>query len=88
MANIFFENMEKFKYFEMTVSNQNLIPKELRKNLIRVILATIQFRTLSSLLLSKSVKIKNTQNYNFACSIVWCETWSVSLREEHKLKVF
>jgi hypothetical protein len=25
---------------------------------------------------------------NFACCFVWCETWSLTLREEHRLRVF
>jgi len=30
----------------------------------------------------------NIQNYNFACHFVWvCETWSLTLREEHRLRV-
>jgi hypothetical protein len=28
------------------------------------------------------------QDYNFACGSVWCETWSLTLREEHRLRVF
>jgi hypothetical protein len=28
------------------------------------------------------------QNYNFACDLVWVETWSLTLREEHKLRVY
>jgi hypothetical protein len=41
-------------------------------------LATIQSRTLSFHLLSKNVKIR----------IYGCETWSLTLREEHRLRVF
>jgi hypothetical protein len=28
------------------------------------------------------------KDYNFACDSVWCETWSLTLREEHRLRVF
>jgi len=28
------------------------------------------------------------QNYNFACFLYGCETWSLTLREERKLSVF
>jgi hypothetical protein len=27
------------------------------------------------------------EKFNFACSLYGCETWSVTLREEHKLRV-
>jgi hypothetical protein len=33
-------------------------------------------------------KNRNIQDYNFACGSVWCETWSLTLREEHRLRVF
>jgi hypothetical protein len=28
------------------------------------------------------------QNYNFACGFYGCETWSLTLRKEHRLRVF
>jgi hypothetical protein len=31
---------------------------------------------------------KIPSNYNFACGSVWCETWSLTLREGHRLRVF
>jgi hypothetical protein len=30
----------------------------------------------------------NIQDCNFACGSVWFETWSLTLREEHRLRVF
>jgi hypothetical protein len=35
-------------------------------------------------------KFKNSdiRNYNFACSLYRCETWSLILREERRLRVF
>jgi hypothetical protein len=36
----------------------------------------------------KKSKNENLQDYNFACDFVWCETWSLTLREEHRLRVF
>jgi hypothetical protein len=30
----------------------------------------------------------NTQDYNFAVVLYGCETWSLILREEHKLRMF
>jgi hypothetical protein len=41
---------------------------------------------LSSRLLSKNINI--IQNYNFAVVLYGCETWSLPLREEHRLRVF
>jgi hypothetical protein len=28
------------------------------------------------------------QGYNFACFLYGCETWSLTLREDHRLRVF
>ena len=28
------------------------------------------------------------QNYNFACCFYGCETWSLTLKEEHRLSLF
>jgi hypothetical protein len=36
----------------------------------------------------KKSKNENIQVYNFACDFVWVETWSLTLREEHGLRVF
>ena len=41
---------------------------------------------LSSNLQYKIVKIK--MNYNLACYLYGCETWSLTLREERRLRVF
>jgi hypothetical protein len=51
-------------------------------------LATIQFRILSSCLLSKNVKIKIYKTPILPVVLYGCETWSMTLREEHKLRVF
>jgi hypothetical protein len=60
--------------------------RKLRARYFLVMFATISLRNLlSSRLLPKNVRIK-THNYNFACSFVW--TWSLTLKEEHRLRVF
>jgi hypothetical protein len=50
-------------------------------------LANIQFRTF---VFSSGVykrKNLNVQNYKFACGFYGFETWSLTLMEEHRLKV-
>jgi hypothetical protein len=42
---------------------------------------------LSSRLLFKNIKIR-IHKINFACVFYGCETWSLALREEHRLRVF
>jgi hypothetical protein len=61
----------QFKYLGTTVTNQNLIQKELRGNSVLIMLATIQSRTFS--LFSSAIekrKNENIQDYNFACGSV------------------
>ena len=43
---------------------------------------------LSSRLLSKSLKIKIYRTIILPVVLYWCETWSLTLREERKLRVF
>jgi hypothetical protein len=51
-------------------------------------LATIQFSLLSSPLLSRNVKVKLYKTIILPVVLYGCETWSLSLREEHRLRVF
>jgi hypothetical protein len=51
-------------------------------------LAAIQFSLLSSHLLSRNVKVKIYNNRNSASCFYGCESWSVTLREQHRLRVF
>jgi hypothetical protein len=43
---------------------------------------------LSSRLLSKSVKIRICKSIILPVVVYGCETWSLTLREEHRLRVF
>ena len=43
---------------------------------------------LSSSLLSKNLKIKIYRNIIFPVVLYGCETWSLTLREERRLRVF
>jgi hypothetical protein len=53
-------------------------------------LATVQIRTifLSSRLLSKNIKIRIYKNIILPLVLYGCETWSLILREEHRVRVF
>jgi hypothetical protein len=60
----------------------------LRADLIRGMLATIQFSLLSSWLLSRNVKVKIYKTIILIVVLYKCETWSLMLWEEHRLRVF
>jgi hypothetical protein len=51
-------------------------------------LATIRFKVLSSCLLSKNVKVKIYKTIILPVVMYECETWSLTLREEHRLRGF
>ena len=43
---------------------------------------------LSSILLTKNLKIKIYRTIILSFVLYWCETWSLTLREEQRLRVF
>jgi hypothetical protein len=51
-------------------------------------LATIRFSLLSSCLLSRNVKVKIYKNIILLVVLYGCETWSLSLKEKYRLRVF
>jgi hypothetical protein len=50
-------------------------------------LATIRLSLLSSRLLSRNVKVKICKTIRLPVVLYGCDTWSVTLREEHRLRV-
>jgi hypothetical protein len=72
IANRSFGNVSQIKYLRTTVINQNLIQDEIKRRLNsgNACYQLVQ-KLLSSRLLSKKLKNKNTQDYNFACGSVW-----------------
>jgi len=84
-----FERVEEFKYMGTTLTNQNSIPEEI-KNRLRsgnACYYSVQ-NHLSYRLLSKSLKIKMYRTIILPVVLFGCETWSLTLREERKLRVF
>jgi len=51
-------------------------------------LDTILFSLLSSLLLSKSIKIKIYKTIILPVALYGCQTWSLTLKEQYRLRVF
>jgi hypothetical protein len=63
---------------------ENLIQEEIKRDWIRVLLATIQSRTFLLFRLLSRNKNYSIQNYNFACGSVWVwDLVSLTLRKEH-----
>ena len=78
-----------FKYLGTTLTNQNSIAEEIKSRLRsgNACYHSVQ-NLLSSRLLSKHLKIKIYRTITLP--VVWygCETWSLTLREGRKLRVF
>jgi hypothetical protein len=87
-ANRSFENVLQFKYLGMTVTNQNLFQEEIKRRFNSGNACYHSVRNfLSSRLLPKNVKIRIYKTKIFPAVQYGCETRSLTLREEHKLRV-
>jgi hypothetical protein len=72
-----------------TVTNQNFIQEEIKRRLNsgNACYHSVQ-NLLSSRLLSKNLKIRIYTTIILPVVLYGCETWSLTLREEHRLRVF
>jgi len=89
MDNSPIERVEEFKYLGKTLTNQNSIQEEIKSRLKlgNVCYYSVQ-NLLSSSLLSKTLKIKVYRTIVLPVVLYGCETWSLTLREECRLRVF
>ena len=84
-----FERVEQFKYLRTTLTNQNSIHEEIKSSSKsgNACYHSVQ-NLLSSRLLPKNMKIKIYRSIILPVALYGCETWSLTLREECRLKVF
>ena len=78
--------MEEFEYLGTTIRNQNSIWEEIKSSL-KAGNASVQ-NLLSFNLLSKNLKIKIYRTIILSVVLYGCETWSLILRDERRLRVF
>jgi len=86
---ISFERVEEFKYLGTTLTNRNYIQEETKSRLKsgNACYHSVQ-NIFSSRLLSKNLKIKIYRTVVLPFLLYGCETWSLTLREDRRLRVF
>jgi hypothetical protein len=83
------ERVEDFKYLGTTLTNQYSIQKEIKSRLKLGNACYYSVQNLFSFrLLSKNLKIKIYRTIILPVVLYGCEDWSLTLREERRLKVF
>jgi len=84
-----FERLGKFKYLGTTLADRNSIKEEIKSRLKsgNACYHSVQ-NLLSSSWLSKNIMIKIYRTIILSVVLYGCETWSLTLRVERRLKVF
>jgi len=84
-----FERVKEFKYLGTNLTNQNSSQEEIKSKLKsgNACYHLVQ-NLLSSSFLSKNLKIKIYRTIILSVVLYGCVTWSLILREEHRLRVF
>ncbi|KAJ4438039.1 hypothetical protein ANN_13978, partial [Periplaneta americana] len=89
-GNIKIEEVEKFKYLGARVTNINDTWEEIKRriNMRNACYYSVEKR-LSSSMLSKNLKVRIYKTIIILPVVLYgCETWTLTLREEHRLRVF
>jgi len=87
--NSYFKMEEEFRYLGTSLTNQNSVQEVIKRTLKlgNACYYSVQ-NILSSSLLSKNIKIEKYLNIILPFVFYGCETWSLTLREERRLRVF
>jgi len=84
-----FERVKQFKYLRTILKNQNSIQEDIKHTWKSGNACHHSAQNLlSSSLPSKNIKIKTYRTLILPAVLYGCETWSLTLRKEHRLRVF
>ncbi|KAJ4429408.1 hypothetical protein ANN_21566 [Periplaneta americana] len=88
IGHLSFEEVEKFKYLGATVTNINDTREEIKRtiNMGNACYYSVE-KLLSSSLLSKNLKVRIYKTVILPVLLYGCETWTLTLREEQRLRV-
>ncbi|KAJ4433757.1 hypothetical protein ANN_16069 [Periplaneta americana] len=89
VGDLSFEEVEKFTYLGATVTNVNDTREEIKRriNMGNACYYSVE-KLLSSNLLSKNLKVRIYKTVILPVVLYGCETWTLTLREEQRLRVF
>ena len=84
IGNLSFENVEKFRYLGVAVTNTNDMHEDIKR---RINMGNACYYSLENILshrlLFKKLKVKTYKTIILPVVLYGCETWSLTLREEH-----
>jgi hypothetical protein len=84
IANRPFEDAAKFRYLRTTLTDQNCVHEVIKSRLNSGNACCHWVQSL----LSRNIKVKIYKTIVLSVVLCGCETWSLTLREEHTLRVF
>jgi hypothetical protein len=89
IGNRCFESVTQFRYLGTTITSQNLIQEKMKRRLNsgNASYHSVQ-KLLSTWLLSTYITIRIYRTITLPVVLYWCETWSLTLKGEYRLRVF